>query len=338
MPIMADGANPIPMPVQADRVFDTMDEYGRLGVPFLFIVDFELRQPVIRRLDVPMDDTMLYDFGGDNANQPARGRQAARPVLQKKRPIDFDRYRRAFDHVVAQERAGNSYLVNLTFPTEIDLEGSLKDVYMHAKARYKLLYRDQFVVFSPEAFVRIVDGVISTYPMKGTIPAGIPSARSKIIRDPKEHAEHVTIVDLLRNDLSQVAANVAVKRFRYLENVTARGRPLLQVSSEIAGDLHTGYAGHIGSLLRLLLPAGSVSGAPKQQTLKIIRHAEGAPRGYYCGVMGTFDGRDLDSAVMIRYIEKTPSGTFYRSGGGITVNSAARNEYAEMIDKVYLPF
>ena len=86
-----------------------------------------------------------------------------------------------------------------------------------------------------------------------------------------------------------------------------------------------------------LLPAGSVSGAPKEKTMEIIRESEKSDRGFFTGIFGYFNGRDLDSGVMIRFMEKTGKSCFFRSGGGITVNSDPKSEYQEMIDKVYVP-
>jgi para-aminobenzoate synthetase component I len=109
------------------------------------------------------------------------------------------------------------------------------------------------------------------------------------------------------------------------------------VSSEIRGSLPPDFRMNLGNILATLLPAGSVSGAPKPKTLEIISVAEGEPRGYYTGVFGVFDGTNLDSAVMIRYIEKHNDTFFYRSGGGITTQSSVKQEYQEVKDKVYLP-
>ena len=86
-----------------------------------------------------------------------------------------------------------------------------------------------------------------------------------------------------------------------------------------------------------LLPAGSVSGAPKPKTIAIIREAEKESRGYYTGVFGYFDGHELNSGVMIRFIEKQGNTYYYRSGGGITTQSDALTEYQETISKVYVP-
>jgi len=172
--------------------------------------------------------------------------------------------------------------------------------------------------------------------MKGTIAADIPNAKAIILADKKEKAEHSTIVDLIRNDLNLVATKVKVERFRYVEKIRTRQKDLLQVSSEITGSLPTNYAEQIGDILMKLLPAGSISGAPKKKTVEIIQAAEGQERGYYTGVFGYFDGKNLDSGVMIRYIEKNANGLYYRSGGGITTFSDCEKEYQELLDKIYV--
>jgi para-aminobenzoate synthetase component 1 len=174
--------------------------------------------------------------------------------------------------------------------------------------------------------------------MKGTINAGIPDAEEIILSDEKETAEHNTIVDLLRNDLGMVAENITVKRFRYINKIITPQRELLQVSSEITGKLPANYLSELGDIVCKMLPAGSVSGAPKQSTLEIIRKTEREPRGYYTGVFGYFDGEELDSAVMIRFIEEHNGKKYFRSGGGITAFSDPQKEYNEVIEKIYLPF
>jgi len=194
-----------------------------------------------------------------------------------------------------------------------------------------------FTVLSPETFVKIQDGIISTFPMKGTIDAALPNAESVILADPKEKAEHATIVDLIRNDLSLVAEQVEVKRYRYIDNLVTNKGNLLQVSSEITGRLPENYQERLGDILFSLLPAGSISGAPKPKTLEIIEQAEGYERGFYTGIWGWFDGENLDSAVMIRFIEQQGDQLVFKSGGGITSQSELKKEYEELIQKVYVP-
>lgn len=315
-----------------------MNVLGASRMPFLFIIDFLIHKPVLIPLQEIDNTQLLYDFHGVNNFPKPTSLTKLPPLVFEKFPVDFATYKRSFDTVMYHLKVGNSFLVNLTLPTPIAINRSLKDIFYQSKAHYKLWIKDQFVVFTPESFIKIKDREISSYPMKGTIDSSIPDAKEKLLADPKEMAEHVTIVDLIRNDMSYFASDVQVRRFRYVEEVeTYRGK-LLQVSSEICGQLAENYHEQLGDILMSLLPAGSISGAPKPKTLEIIREAEGYERGYYSGVMGIFDGQNVDSAVMIRYIEKRGRQLIYKSGGGITARSQAETEYQELIDKVYVPF
>jgi len=168
--------------------------------------------------------------------------------------------------------------------------------------------------------------------------AGIENAETKLINDIKEVSEHNTIVDLIRNDLSRVAKNVRVEKFRYIDKIKTHEKELLQTSSKISGDLSADWKEKIGDILYNVLPAGSITGAPKQKTLEIIKEAEEYDRGYFTGIFGYFDGEKLDSAVMIRFIENTGDELIYKSGGGITGFSNCKSEYRELTDKVYVPF
>ena len=253
-------------------------------------------------------------------------------------PEDYSQYKIRFDVVMDGLTRGNSYLTNLTVKTPIHTTISLKDIFVGSLSPYKLYLPNKFVCFSPECFVKINDGKISTYPMKGTINADIKDAEQIILNDEKEKAEHNTIVDLLRNDLSRVAKNVVVKKFKYIDNIKSNRGNILQVSSEIEGALGDTYLDDIGTIIFKLLPAGSVSGAPKSATLDIIRKAEQQARGYYTGIAGYFDGTSVNSFVLIRFIEQANGKLYFRSGGGITAMSNAEKEYREMLQKVYLPF
>ncbi len=253
-------------------------------------------------------------------------------------PVSKIRYKSAFDKIKEEIKRGNTYLINLTFPSKFYIDYSLQEIYNYTDARFKLLFGDKFVCFSPERFVQINNNVISTHPMKGTIDATLPDAKEKILANEKEMAEHTMVVDLLRNDLSRVATKVRVEKFRYVERIKAGERELLQVSSEIKGNLDERWRENIGDILLALLPAGSITGTPKISTTQIIQETEGYERGFYSGVFGVFDGENLDSAVMIRYIEKKDGQLYYKSGGGITIDSDLEAEYNEMCEKIYVPF
>ncbi|MBC7892508.1 MAG: aminodeoxychorismate synthase component I [Sphingobacteriaceae bacterium] len=323
-----------------------MNELGKRREPFLFLIDFEEQSPLVLPLAEVDPAALWYDFNG-LSNAPRLRSFCPLSVEIQPFPIAFETFRQAFDRVQAELRAGNSFLLNLTARTPITLPMGLDEVFQFSEARYKLWWKNEpesarlvavteFVCFSPEPFVRVESNRIAAFPMKGTTPAS-EGARARLLADPKEEAEHYTIVDLLRNDLSQVARRVRVERFRYIEEVTTHRGPLLQASSEIAGDLPENWPNTLGDWLFRLLPAGSVSGAPKQKTVEIIREIEGQPRGFYTGVAGIFDGKTLDSAVLIRFIERTDAGLAFRSGGGITFQSDPEAEYRELLAKIYVP-
>jgi para-aminobenzoate synthetase component I len=320
---------------KADTAMAQMNSLGAAGIPFLCVVDFTMQNPFVLPLREIIPDELLYDFNGKTN---ITGTYSFARVDFRKHPVPFVEYKRKYTNVLNNIRDGNSYLLNLTFQTPVSINCSLRDIALRSMAKYRIWYKDRFVVFSPEVFVTMGDGRISSFPMKGTIDASIPEAEQKILADEKETAEHITIVDLIRNDLSMVAQNVEVDKFRFVELVKTNQKDLLQVSSRISGDLPVDYAARIGDILFALLPAGSVTGAPKKKTVEIILETENYERGFYTGVAGIFDGSGFDSCVLIRYIEKTETGYVFKSGGGITCFSDAEKEYAEMMQKVYLPF
>jgi para-aminobenzoate synthetase component I len=315
---------------------NTFNQWGQQRVPFLFVVDFEIQKPLIFKLDAIPSDILFEINGFTNSTHLKNDTQEVISPLTTY-PDSLAEYKKKFDRVYDRLCYGDSYLTNLTVKTEVKSRYTLRELFFLSKARYKLLYKNEFLVFSPETFVQIKEGMIYSFPMKGTIDASIPDAKKKILEDKKEMAEHVTIVDLIRNDLSQVASAVSVPRFRYVDELKTNTKILLQVSSEIRGKLPDVYINQLGTILLSLLPAGSVSGSPKAKTLEIIKQTEQELRGYYTGVFGYFDGLNIDSGVMIRYIEKHNDKFFYRSGGGITTQSIVESEYQEMIDKIYVP-
>lgn len=325
---------------RADAV-ELVNHLGGERIPFLFIIDFDTQHPIILPLDDVSADHIRYDVNGvGNSQDSIYVRDRDIPAFTfTKNPIDYKRYKTAFDVVMSHFIRGNTFLTNLTFPTPVSTNLTLHDIYRFSRAKYRLYVKDRFVVFSPECFVKISGNLISSYPMKGTIDAAVPDAARIILNDPKETAEHITIVDLIRNDIGIYAEKVRVRRFRYIDTLVTSEKILLQVSSEVTGILPTGFHNMLGTVLFSLLPAGSISGAPKKKTLEIIDEAEGYDRGYYTGVFGVFDGENLESAVMIRFIEQQESGEFlFKSGGGLTVYSDPESEYQELVDKVYVPF
>ncbi len=356
-----------------------MNHFGHGKTPFFFLIDFEIKYPLIIAMTEIDHNSILHDFRGYGNHRQSPGSADSKTRNNFKlnpEPISREKYNQAFSAVQREQHMGNSLLCNLTFPSRVDLprQLNLKDIFHMCRAPYRL-YADlgalipqaaagelpeEFLVFSPEAFVQTHDGRMYTYPMKGTaaVSAGddVDDAGKSLLTNEKERAEHTTVVDLLRNDLGRVCSDVQVEEFRYISRIHSQDTSLLQVSSRISAKMKEDWQSHLGDMFCQLLPAGSVSGAPKRETCRIIAEAEAAHmdesrlphgrRGYYCGVAGVFNGWNLDSAVLIRYMEQWGEkfggggfggGKFFRSGGGITIYSDAESEYAELVDKIRIP-
>lgn len=310
-----------------------MNSLGKKNEAFVFLIDFDARNAKIFRPNE--EDKILWKANEDENYIPPFTN--TKIVQWETNPVSFNLYQKGYELVQHHIRNGDTYLLNYTQPTPVKTNLSLEEIFYKSEARYKVLLQDKFVCFSPETFVKIEGGKISSFPMKGTMDATLPHAKERILNDSKEIAEHNTIVDLIRNDLSLVAEDVTVEKFRYLERIKTNHRDLWQVSSKISGNLPTNYTEHLGDIIFKMLPAGSICGAPKKKTVEIIKSAENYERGFYTGIFGYFDGKNLDSCVLIRYIEKQNNQLVYKSGGGITFLSNAESEYEELVKKVYIP-
>lgn len=338
-------------------IIDRINLLAKEKEPFLFVINYQGTEAYIKKLTEIDPKECLYDFEGisnvssgkrSSQTPPAKDSSRLSSTLQPLKDWEvkapsYKTYRESFERVKRNIMAGNSYLTNLTCQAPVECNLSLHDIFMQAKGKYKLLlqssafHQGHFVCFSPETFVRIKGGKIFSYPMKGTLDAALPDARRVLMEDPKEAAEHATIVDLIRNDLSRVASHVKVDRYRYMEVLHTNKGDILQTSSEISGVLPPDYQSHLGDILEAQLPAGSITGAPKDKTLEIIHEAETYERGFYTGIMGIYNQGELNSAVMIRFLEEDDSGMVFKAGGGITSKSDCQREYEEVIQKMYLP-
>lgn len=318
-----------------DDFFKLMNQRFQSKEPFFFISDFLNEKNEIVLLS-ELSFKNIYFQSPLHSFLPKKN-----PLLQKINwhiiPMDKSKYTSQFLKVQSNLQAGNSYLVNLTCENEVKSDASLFELFCHGDSLYKLFYKDQFIHFSPEPFIRIKDGRISAFPMKGTIDANVPNAERIVLQNVKELNEQYTIVDLIRNDLNIVAEKVRVDRFRYVEHISTNRRDILAVSSEISGNMRPEYCNNPGDIFSKILPAGSICGAPKPATLKIIQNSESHIRSWYTGVWGVFDGVSIDSCVIIRYLEKRDGKYYFKSGGGITSMSEVDAEYQEMLDKIYVP-
>jgi para-aminobenzoate synthetase component 1 len=241
---------------------------------------------------------------------------------------------------------GDAYLLCLT--TRFRVEGDIDPHDAHAALRaaapshHGALIRSGGVAVisaSPERFLHVSDGVVRTHPIKGTRPRGATDVEDEALAaelraDPKERAENVMIVDLMRNDLSQVCepASVTVERLLEVETYTT----VHQLVSSVAGRVRPGIT--VGGLWAATFPAGSMTGAPKLSAMTILHRLETGPRGAYSGCVGWVgeDGR-LDLAMTIRAVVTHPGGAYVGAGGGVTWASTPDAEVAEVALKAAAP-
>jgi len=315
-------------------VKEYLNYLGKNKIPFFFSIGYDTTKSYIIPLE-QLDVDIKFEIDGFCSGAKSI------PIHNKKftfdkYPISFATYKKRFDALQKEIRNGNTYLANLTTKTPLKTNATLYELYLDSQAKFKLYFKDEFIVFSPERFVKIQNNTICTYPMKGTIDANIPNAQNIILQNKKELSEHTMVVDLLRNYISIVAKNTQVEKFRYIQKIQAGSKELLQVSSKISATFDYIWQDHIGDILYSLLPAGSISGTPKKYTINILSNIESHKRGFFTGIFGVFQNNTLDSAVMIRYIQKENNNLIYKSGGGVTIDSICEDEFQEMCDKVYI--
>ena len=312
-----------------------MNNLGKKRTPFIFLIDFECKKPLI--YNIQNCTNLYYNFNGftnyDFTNKDFINKNK-KNFFFNKNPISLNEYAKKFYKIKNKIHLGKSYLVNLCIDTPITTNIQFKEIFENTTSKYCIWLKNKFICFSPETFIKIKNNKIFSFPMKGTINAQIKNAKEILLNNKKEQAEHATIVDLIRNDLSKIAKNVTVLKYRFYQVIKTNHELIGQTSSKIVGNLDLNYRENLGNIIFNLLPAGSISGAPKQKTIDIIKQVEQKNRGYFTGIAGYFDGNNVDSCVLIRFINNKH---IFKSGGGITNQSILLDEYNEIIQKIYVP-
>ena len=310
-------------------------------------------EPRLARLMPDRRDGPLLAFGAYAAPQDAgavlaqAADQAGAARLAPRHPlISRADYGVAFAKVADYIAAGDCYQINLTFPFESRLEsGTPLGLYGALRARQAVgfgAYADLgtapvVISRSPELFFAVdAAGRIEARPMKGTAPRSsdptVDAHLAEALRtSPKDRAENLMIVDLLRNDIARISAvgSVRVPELFTIDSFAT----VHQMSSRVVGQL-AGAPGLAG-LMAALFPCGSITGAPKIRAMEIIREVERHPRGVYCGAIGWMapDGR-ASFAVAIRTLRLFPSGRVLMNvGGGVVYDSTEAGEWEEALWK-----
>ncbi len=238
-------------------------------------------------------------------------------------------------------RAGDVYQLNFTFPVHVKTELRPAALYSRLRAAQPVDYGGflhcqpgrHILSFSPELFFRVDQGGkrhISTQPMKGTARRGRTTTEDREIadrlaKDPKNRAENVMIVDLLRNDLGRICSFGSVRVEKLFD--VERYPTLWQMTSTVTGELrpHVGFE----EIFRALFPCGSITGAPKIRAMQLIAQIEDNPRGIYTGAIGFFSQKQSVFNVAIRTLLLEDGNASMGVGGGIIIDSEPAAEFRE---------
>ncbi len=194
---------------------------------------------------------------------------------------------------------------------------------------------DEIMCSSPETLVRLQDGRLTTFPVAGSRPRGATPAEDKaleaeLLADEKELSEHNMLVDLGRNDLGRVSEIGSVEVTEYM--MIHRYSKIMHICSQVEGDLADGRDAL--DAIEAVLPAGTLSGAPKIRACEIIEELEHEPRGVYGGALGYLDfAGNMDTCIAIRMAAKKNGVVTVQAGGGIVADSVPENEYLESANK-----
>ncbi|MDR1327705.1 MAG: aminodeoxychorismate synthase component I [Heliobacteriaceae bacterium] len=263
--------------------------------------------------------------------------------LNPKPAVSFDEYAAAIHRIKEEIACGNTYEVNYTYDFDVEFSGDETELYEYLLKKQKTPYNafiknefDTVLSFSPELFFELEGSRVITKPMKGTAARGkTPSEDAQmkdfLANDPKNRAENVMIVDLLRNDLGRIAKTGTVKVTRLFEIET---HPTLhQMTSQIEADLADGM--RLYDIFKAIFPCGSITGAPKISTMKIIGEVEKGERDIYCGAIGFLSPEKAVFSVPIRILQRRTGSTVfkYRVGGAIVWDSDVQDEWLETVTK-----
>ena len=329
---------------QLDEVCASVEADLHNGLHAVVLADYEFGRNL--QLAQPGDAALRFLLfrectllSGEEANQWLASRDnglADRPsvagVANMEASVSRDAYEQAIAAVQEALHAGDSYQINYTFRLAFDVFGSIVGLYRRLRERQPVRYgalialpdgRD-VLSCSPELFIQRQGDVIRARPMKGTAPR---SADPEWLRlDPKNRAENVMIVDLLRNDMSRVAVTGSVQ-VPHLFSVEPY-KSVWQMTSTVEARLLAGTT--FVDILRALLPCGSITGAPKHKTMQLIDTLESTPRGIYTGAIGWLEkSRDFCLSVPIRTLEILHGRGKMGVGGGIVLDSVAADEFEE---------
>jgi aminodeoxychorismate synthase component I len=269
--------------------------------------------------------------------------ETASPVFRLKKDISPPHeYKESIRKIKTALSNGDSYQINFTQPKKFEITDNPLDIYLSiremARPHYGMYLNQkdfQILSFSPEQFFRTKNRKIESFPMKGTRPRSndlIMDERlaAELFQSVKDRAEHLMIVDLIRNDLGKICDYDSVK-VDDLYGIQSF-KTVHQMVSRVYGQLQNSITE--SDIIRALFPGGSITGAPKEKSMKIIDTLEGYQRGIYTGCLGYIQPNgDMDFNIAIRTMTIQNEKAVYPVGGGIVWDSDSLEEWQEAQQK-----
>ncbi|MEE3712447.1 bifunctional anthranilate synthase component I family protein/class IV aminotransferase [Campylobacter sp. CLAX-7218-21] len=248
-------------------------------------------------------------------------------------------YEKAFNQIKDELASGNSYQINFTNELQISTKASSKEIITlllsRQKSRYFGYFKSEFceiISFSPELFFKLKGKKITFAPMKGTIKRGQNRDEDRVLKnklknDPKNRSENLMIVDLLRNDMSKIIKIGSLKLKEPMKIIKLK--TLFQAISPLKARLKSR---NLNKIFEAVYPCGSITGAPKLATMRIIERLEARDRGVYCGAMGVISDKRAEFSVPIRTLQRWAKDEYYRYGvgSGVVWDSKCDDEFAEL--------
>ncbi len=320
-------------------LFDKVIAFDNFRQKIILMVNMSLKEPETGYNRAVMELGQLVRLlkeGGKKQEPPGRLLGEVTPLFDK------ERYCAMVEQAKRHIREGDIFQIVLSNRLSAPFEGSLLDTYRVLRTLNPSPYMFYFAGTdvevagaSPETLVKLENGVLHTFPLAGTRPRGATEEEDKaleaeLLSDEKELAEHNMLVDLGRNDLGKISrfGTVAVEKFHSVE----RFSHVMHIGSTVRGEIREDCDAL--SAIEAVLPAGTLSGAPKIRACQLIGELENNKRGIYGGAIGYMDFTgNMDTCIAIRIAYKKNGKVFIRSGAGIVADSVPEKEYEECINK-----
>jgi para-aminobenzoate synthetase component 1 len=306
------------------------------------IVDHEIKKSFLICYNETRHEEILHFLSGLKTQDKTK---SFRVTSQIKANFSQESYTRAFQKIKHYLKEGDCYQVNLTQRFSATCEGdtwqayqALREINAAPFSAYLNFPDVKILSSSPERFLKLTGRYVETKPIKGTRPRKSDSIENDaqitdLKTSPKDRAENVMIVDLLRNDISKVCQKVRVPKLFEIESYST----VHHLVSTVTGELNANH--HALDLLQHCFPGGSITGAPKIRAMQVIEELEPNRRGVYCGAIGYIDfNGNMDTNIAIRTLVQSHDTIRFWAGGGIVNDSKVEDEYQESFDKAAAMF